>query len=40
MIEQLTYLLQFYWPYMAGVFVIGVVAGWISLARKSEAAPK
>ena len=32
-LDSVIYLLQFYWPYMAGAGVIGLVAGWFSVRR-------
>ncbi len=34
MLETLTYLTSFYWPYMAGALVIGLGAGWFSYSVK------
>jgi hypothetical protein len=33
-IDSLIYLLGIYWPYMAGALVIGLIAGWFSVARQ------
>lgn len=30
MLDSLTYLLEIYWPYIAGVLAIGLAAGWFS----------
>ena len=32
-IDAVIYLLQIYWPYMAGAALIGTAAGWFSYAR-------
>lgn len=32
-VGQLLYLLGFYWPYLCGALVIGIIAGWFSPAR-------
>lgn len=29
-LDSLTYLLDFYWPYIAGAGVIGLLSGWFS----------
>jgi hypothetical protein len=30
MLASLSYLLGFYWPYLAGALAIGIAAGWFS----------
>lgn len=35
-LDSLTYLLELYWPFLAGALAIGLVAGWMSAARKSK----
>ena len=32
LVDSLTYLLQIYWPYLAGALVIGIGAGWFSVS--------
>jgi hypothetical protein len=34
MLDQLTYLMSFYWPYALAALVIGLGAGWFSVSRK------
>ena len=34
-LDSLIYLLEVYWPFMAGTAVIGVVAGWFSYSAKA-----
>lgn len=34
MLNSLTYLLEIYWPYLAGALVIGLGAGWFSFAPR------
>lgn len=34
MLDSLTYLLEIYWPYLAGALVIGLGAGWFSFAPR------
>jgi|GEM_PF-4873416 len=34
MLDQLTYLLGFYWPYMVGALFIGLVSGWFSASAR------
>ena len=33
-LDTVTYLLQFYWPYMAGAGLVGLAAGWFSVRGK------
>lgn len=36
-LDSLTYLVEVYWPFMAGALVVGLVTGWFSVAkRKAE----
>lgn len=35
-IDSLTYLLELYWPFLAGATLIGLVAGWFSAAPKKK----
>lgn len=34
LLDQLTYLLSFYWPYVLGALIIGLGTGWFSVSRK------
>ncbi len=34
MLDTLTYLLGFYWPFALGALLVGLVTGWLSVARK------
>jgi hypothetical protein len=34
-LDSLTYLLEFYWPFVLGAALIGLVTGWLSVTRKS-----
>ena len=31
MLDTLTYLLQFYWPFALGAAVVGLITGWFSV---------
>jgi hypothetical protein len=33
-LDSLTYLLEFYWPFVLGAAVVGLVTGWLSVTRK------
>jgi hypothetical protein len=35
-LDSLTYLLEIYWPFLAGVLAIGIVAGWIGGTRRKK----
>ena len=34
MLDTLTYLLDFYWPFVLGAALVGLVTGWLSVTRK------
>lgn len=33
-LDSLTYLLQFYWPFVVGAAVVGLVTGWWSVGQR------
>lgn len=33
-LDSLTYLMEVYWPFMAGALLIGVATGWFSLSKR------
>lgn len=33
-LDSLTYLLEFYWPFVLGAALIGLVTGWLSVTKK------
>ena len=33
-LDTITYLLGFYWPFVLGAAVVGLVTGWLSVTRK------
>jgi hypothetical protein len=35
LLDSLTYLLGFYWPYLVGALLIGLVSGWFSISARS-----
>ncbi len=35
-LDSVMYLLGIYWPYMAGVLVIGLASGWFSYSAKQR----
>lgn len=34
MLDSLNYLLGFYWPFVLGAALVGLVTGWLSVSRK------
>ncbi len=34
MLDTVSYLLQFYWPFALGALVIGLVTGWFSVEKR------
>jgi hypothetical protein len=34
LLDSLTYLFSFYWPYLLGASIIGLVSGWFSFSVK------
>jgi hypothetical protein len=34
MLDTLTYLLQFYWPFALAALVVGLVTGWFSVSGR------
>jgi hypothetical protein len=34
LLDQLSYLLAFYWPYLLGALGVGLVVGWLSYAGR------
>ena len=33
-LDSLTYLVEVYWPFMAGALLVGLVTGWLSLSQR------
>jgi len=32
-LDSLTYLMEVYWPFLAGALVIGLATGWFSISK-------
>jgi len=33
-LDSLTYLLQFYWPFVVAAAIVGLVTGWLSVGKR------
>jgi hypothetical protein len=33
-LDSLTYLVEIYWPFMAGALAIGLLTGWFSVSKR------
>lgn len=33
-LDSLTYLVEVYWPFIAGALLVGLLTGWLSVAKR------
>jgi hypothetical protein len=33
-LDSLTYLVEVYWPFMAGALLVGLLTGWLSVPKR------